>query len=170
MGNQKYSLKSVCLGAIFPPKISQGVPSDRWAGQRSRYSDWVRAGRFGDRIQVGSRFSAPVQTGPGAHPVSCTMGTASFPGVKSGRGVTLTPSPPSSAVVSTPSMGRTACAEPQCLYMGVLYLYLINITRTRHSVTLQYITYLVPLCDMNICQFIEHLLISYHFLISLVPL
>jgi hypothetical protein len=41
----------------------------------------------------GARFSAPVQTGPGAHPASCTMGTASFPGVKSGRGVTLTPHP-----------------------------------------------------------------------------
>ena len=39
----------------------------------------------------GARFSAPVQTGPGAHPASCTMGTGSFPGVKSGRGVTLTP-------------------------------------------------------------------------------
>ena len=41
----------------------------------------------------GARFSAPVQTGPGAHPASCTMGTRSFPGVKSGRGVTLTPHP-----------------------------------------------------------------------------
>ena len=41
----------------------------------------------------GARFSAPVQTGPGAHPASCTMGTGSFPGVKSGRGVTLTPHP-----------------------------------------------------------------------------
>ena len=29
----------------------------------------------------------------GAHPASCTMGTGSFPGVKSGRGVTLTPHP-----------------------------------------------------------------------------
>ena len=29
-----------------------------------------------------SRFSAPVQTGPGTHPSSCTMGTGSFPGVK----------------------------------------------------------------------------------------
>ena len=38
-----------------------------------------------------ARFSAPVQTGPGAHPASCTMGTGSFPGVKCGRGVTLTP-------------------------------------------------------------------------------
>ena len=33
----------------------------------------------------------PVQTGPGNHPASCTMGTGSFPGVKCGRGVTLTP-------------------------------------------------------------------------------
>jgi hypothetical protein len=28
---------------------------------------------------------------PGAHPACCTMGTGSFPGVKSGRSVTLTP-------------------------------------------------------------------------------
>ena len=40
-----------------------------------------------------ARFSAPVQTGAGAHPASFTMGTASFPGVKSGQGVTLTPHP-----------------------------------------------------------------------------
>ena len=39
------------------------------------------------------RFSAPVQTGPGAHPASYTMVTGSFPGVKNGRGVTLTPRP-----------------------------------------------------------------------------
>jgi hypothetical protein len=42
---------------------------------------------------VGARFSAPVQTGPGAHPGSCTMDTESFPGVEIGRGVTLTPNP-----------------------------------------------------------------------------
>ena len=41
----------------------------------------------------GARFSAPVQFGLGAHPAYCTMGTASFPGIKSGRGVTLTPHP-----------------------------------------------------------------------------
>ena len=38
-------------------------------------------------------FSASVQTGPGAHPASCTTGTGSSPGVKSGQGVTLTPHP-----------------------------------------------------------------------------
>jgi hypothetical protein len=41
----------------------------------------------------GARFSAPVQTGPGAHSASCTMGTGSFPGVKSDRGLNLTPHP-----------------------------------------------------------------------------
>ena len=40
-----------------------------------------------------ARFSASVQTGPGAHPASCIMGTGSFPGEKSGRGLTLTPHP-----------------------------------------------------------------------------
>jgi len=38
-----------------------------------------------------ARFSAPAQTGPGAHPASYTMDTGSFPGVKSGQGVMLTP-------------------------------------------------------------------------------
>jgi hypothetical protein len=41
----------------------------------------------------GSIFSAPVQTGPGAHLASCTMSTGSYPAVESGRGVTLTPHP-----------------------------------------------------------------------------
>jgi hypothetical protein len=50
----------------------------------------------GDRIQVAARFSAPVQTVPGAHPTSCVMGTGSFPG-KSSRGVELSTPPPSSA-------------------------------------------------------------------------
>ena len=75
---------------------------------------------------MGARFSAPVQTGPGAHPASFTMGTASFPGVKDGRGVTLAPRPllvPWSRRGRTPPMGRTACTEPQCLYKGALYLF-----------------------------------------------
>ena len=50
--------------------------------QLSRYCDSIRAGRCGDRIPVGARFSAPVHTGPEAYPASCTMGTGSFPRAK----------------------------------------------------------------------------------------
>ena len=35
----------------------------------------------------------PVQSGPGAHPASCKMGTGSFPRVKCGRGLLLTTHP-----------------------------------------------------------------------------
>jgi hypothetical protein len=54
----------------------------------------LRAGRSGDRIPVGTRFFAHVQTGPEAHPASCAMGTGSFPGVKRpGRGADQPPPP-----------------------------------------------------------------------------
>ena len=46
--------------------------------QRSRYSDSLQAARSGDRIPIGARFSAAVQTGPGAHPTSYTMGIGSL--------------------------------------------------------------------------------------------
>jgi hypothetical protein len=40
----------------------------------------------------GARFSTPVQTGPGVHLASYTVGTGSFPGVKRpGRGVDQPP-------------------------------------------------------------------------------
>jgi len=52
------------------------------AGERSYYSDSLRDGRFGDRIPVGVRFSALVQTGPELEPASFTMGTVSLPGVR----------------------------------------------------------------------------------------
>jgi len=53
---------------------------------------------LGIESRWGARFSAPVQTGPGAHPASYTMGTESFPGVKRpGRGVDHPP--PSNAEV-----------------------------------------------------------------------
>jgi hypothetical protein len=38
--------------------------------------------RPGTQSQWGARFSAPLQTGPGAHPASNTMGTGSFPAIK----------------------------------------------------------------------------------------
>ena len=61
-------------------------------------SDSLQAGRSGDRFLEGARFSATVQTDPGSHPASYTMGTRSFSGVqRPERGVDHPP--PSSAEV-----------------------------------------------------------------------
>ena len=46
------------------------------------YSDSLRAGRSGDLIPVGARFSAPVQTGSGTNPWPVWTGTGSSPGGK----------------------------------------------------------------------------------------
>jgi hypothetical protein len=51
-----------------------------------------------DGIQVGARFSAPVQTGPWAHPTSYTMDTGSFLGVKRPGLDVYHPPPPSAEV------------------------------------------------------------------------
>ena len=92
-------------------------------GYRSRCSDWLRAGRSGDRIPVGAKFTATVKTNPGAHSVSCTMGTGSFPGVNCDRGVLLSPHPllaPRSLVeYSYTSTPLRATTEP---VTGILYL------------------------------------------------
>ena len=53
---------------------------------RSQYSHLIWVGRSGNRILVVVRFSAPVQTGPGTHSASCTMGIPSFSRGQSGRG------------------------------------------------------------------------------------
>ena len=38
----------------------------------------LQAGQSDDRTTTRVRFSAPVQSGPGAKPASCTIGTGSF--------------------------------------------------------------------------------------------
>jgi hypothetical protein len=64
------------------------------AGYRSRYSDCLRAARSGDRIPVGARFSAYVQTCP---PSLLYNGYRVFPGGKVRQGRDADTSPPSSA-------------------------------------------------------------------------
>jgi hypothetical protein len=69
-------------------------------GRESAVGIATRYGLDGPGIEswLGSRFSAPVQTGPGAYPASYAMDNGSFPGVKRpGRGVDH--SPPSSVEV-----------------------------------------------------------------------
>ena len=48
----------------------------------SRYSDTLRAGRSGDRIQVEKKFSTHVQKGPGTEPSILYNGYRVFPGGK----------------------------------------------------------------------------------------
>ena len=66
--------------------------SSRGPGSSVGIATELRAGRSVDRIPVGRDFP-PVQTGPGAHPASCTMGTGTFPGAKYVWGVLLTTYP-----------------------------------------------------------------------------
>jgi len=74
--------------------ITEGVGRDSADGIATGYE----LDGPGIQSRWGARFSAPIQTGPGAHPASCAMGTRSFPGIKRpGRGVDRPP--PSSTVV-----------------------------------------------------------------------
>ena len=88
----------------------------------------LQAGRSGDRIPVGRDFP-PVQTGPGAHPASCTMGTGSFPGVKYGRGVLLTTHPLlvprswKSRAIPLPTLWATPGPVMGTLYLSFLPFY-----------------------------------------------
>ena len=89
------SWATVSFAQIFPVEVTShlrqyciAVGSFRGPGYLGRNKDSLRAGRSGDRIPVGARYSAPVQTDPETHPASYAMGTGSFPGVeRSGRGV-----------------------------------------------------------------------------------
>ena len=79
------SPSKVCMQLCCPPYMPH-------VGRIARYSDWLWAGWSGDRIPVGQDFP-PIHTGPGTHLTSCTVGTGSFPGLKSGQGMMLTPHP-----------------------------------------------------------------------------
>ena len=89
---------------VFKERIayeSRGLPVNGFILLMSDYMVWDsvvgKATCFGlDGLGIdfrwGARFSAPVQTGPGAQPASSTMGTGSCSGVKR-QGVTLTTHP-----------------------------------------------------------------------------
>jgi hypothetical protein len=66
-----------------------------YSGPGSSVGVAIDYGLDGPEIEFrwGRDVSAPVQTGPGAHPACCTMGTGSFPGVKYGWGMLLTTHP-----------------------------------------------------------------------------
>ena len=83
----------------------------------------TRYGLDGPAIESrwGARLSAPIQTGPGAHPASYIMGTGSFPGVKRpGRGVDHPPHPApmlkSRAITLLPLWAFVVCFRVNYLY------------------------------------------------------
>ena len=71
------SEKQLC-NSSFTPNITNLCDRDSSVGIATR------CGMDGTGIEFRwlARFSVPVQTGPGAHPVSYTMGTGSFTGGK----------------------------------------------------------------------------------------
>ena len=66
-----YTLHPAC----FELRLRQLLPS-------STSETWTTGWTVRGSNPGGSRISAPIQTGPGAHPASYTMGTGSFPEVK----------------------------------------------------------------------------------------
>ena len=72
----------------------------------------------GIEFRWGARFSAPVQSGPGAHPAYYTMGTGSFPGVKRpGRGVDHPP-PYSAEIKERVELHLYSTSGPSCPVIG----------------------------------------------------
>ena len=98
--------KNVCINQLLRAGIAQSV------------CDSLGDGRSGNRISVGARFSALVQTGRRAHPASYTVGTGSFPGVKqSGRGIDHPP-PTSADVKERVELYFYSSSGPSYLVLG----------------------------------------------------
>jgi hypothetical protein len=159
----------VCVGHAKSAPLSWRLPSSRSmdsgptfvaVSQKLILSQFlllsVWAGRSGDWIPVGVRFSAPIQTGPRALPASYTMGTRSFSGVKRpGHGVDHPP--PSSAKVkgriglyfytpsgpSWPALGWTfyfdfvSCASGTKPGYNVVFVFVFDLVVLSVSQTLQ---------------------------------
>jgi len=88
---------------------------------------------------VGGEIFLTCPDRPWGPPSLLYNGNRVFPGGKERPGREADLSPPFSAVVmkeytytSTPHVDRTACTEPQCLYKGALYLFLLYQTLTTY--------------------------------------
>jgi hypothetical protein len=82
---QRHSSQPLAEGAETLPVVR---PTNRhhfkgWHGHfTTREHFQIRAGRSGNRIPVGAKFSAPLHTGPGAYPASYKCVPGLFPGGK----------------------------------------------------------------------------------------
>ena len=112
-------MSDMCV-CVCGPGSSVGIATDYWLDVRGSNSG-------------GARFSALVQTGPGAHPASCTMGTGSLLGVENGGGVTLTshlllaPSSwKSTAIPLSHTLGHNRACNGNTTFL--LYVYIQGVT------------------------------------------
>jgi hypothetical protein len=113
---------------------------------------------IGFRSPAGAKnfsFNLCVQTGSGAHPASCTMGTGgTFPGAKRGRSVTLITHPHlvpksimSRSYTSSPPRATMACSGTTLLFFLLCYVKIYFYTTTPngqpyfHKRVLQYAEY-----------------------------
>jgi len=84
-----FSIDSIsCITLLFNSAVSKVCGPGSIVGIATGYG----LDGPGIKFRWGRNFP-PIQTAPGTHTASCTMGTGSFPGIKSGRGVRLTPHP-----------------------------------------------------------------------------
>jgi hypothetical protein len=94
-------------------------------------ADSLWAGWSRDQILVGARFSAPIQTGPGAHPASYTKGIRSFLEVKWPRCGINHPLPYRADFKQKVELYLYSPSMFLCLYgrlKGKLYFYLLIFT------------------------------------------
>ena len=81
MQYQHHALEQMQMNLAFPwlHEFSQDIWCDSSYGELAGIAThYGMGGGSGDGIPDGARFSAPLQTGPGAHTASCKMGTASW--------------------------------------------------------------------------------------------
>ena len=137
----------------------QGYISSCGPGSSVGIATELRAGRSG--IESGWRRDfPPVQTGLGAHPASCKMGTGSFPGVKCGWGVLLITHPLlvprswKSRAIPLPTLWATPG-----LWRDHFTIYLVTLCSCRGMLCGDFHLYLKlwisSLCDYPSCKFFE---------------
>jgi len=135
---------------VCGPGSSVGIATELRAG-RSEIESWWR------------RDFPPVQTGSGAHPASCKMGTDSFSGVKCGRAVLLTTHPllvsrswKSRAIYLYPSSGPhrafNGITLPLCVWVYIyiyIYIYIETLFRSLKVIS-SYIIHAVSISSLSI--------------------
>ena len=140
---------------VLHHKSIVNVGRDSSVGIATRYG----LGGPGIESRWRARFSAPFQTGPGAHPASYKMGTGSFPGVKRpGRGVDHPP--PSSAEVKervelylySPSGPSWPVLEDALYPLSPIWIKWVN--PLKHSG--YWPTLCITCCNIKMSAFCEH--------------